>query len=286
MEASMQPGSEGHRTVVAWRGAMWAAALTALGAPIGILLSRKVPGLSSWPAVACTAFGLVLFMFLFARRAHASRRGAAAAFLVDAAALIALLWHGNAHWALLGARWAPFQANKLGAFIVGLLTPELWVGVVAILGYGLSAVLQWSLFAPEVRASLAVGEPAITLVFMAFGLALLVQSLRRFALERRLVRRQEEAVTLERLARALLAVRDLTNTPVQTIEFTAALLRARNPELGPALERLDRAIASLHELNHVLADYEADVEWHPGGESFDAREVLRRANSSTEREVR
>jgi hypothetical protein len=263
-----------HRAAIAWRGATWAALLNAIGAPLLLVVDRSLH-LPPAPPLISAGAGLLLAALLTARRDHPTRAGAAAAFLTNTAVLVWMLWVTNGHAAQLGARWAPFQTNKLGALTVGLLTPELGVGLASLAAYGGSAVLQWALFPQAVRDQLASGEPAATAIFTLFGALLLVESTRRLALQRRLLQRDHEAAEIRRRAEVLLAVRDLANTPLQTIALTAASLRARHPDLAPQLARLERALQRLDELNRALAAHERMAQWPVGSESFDPLSVLR-----------
>ena len=258
------------RARIAWRGALLAAALNAFGSPLEVFVSRAVAGIPRWPPIAAGAIGLLLLLLLLLGRRRPTRTGAALAFLVNSAAVVAMLWINNAHWALLGAHWAPFQANKLGALTVGLLTPEIAVGVISIVAYAASAVVQWALLAPSVRAELARGEPMTTCIFALFGIVILVFATRRYAIERRLVEREHQAAALEKLARALLAVRDFANTPLQTIETATALARLQHPDSATQLDRIERALDRLRGLNRLLSRHEAHIRWQPGDESFDA----------------
>jgi hypothetical protein len=80
------------------------------------------------------------------------------------------------------------------------------------------------------------------------------------------------------VARAFLAVRDLANTPLQTITSATAALRAQLPEAQRAtLDRIDRALAQLHELAAVLREHEQHMDWKPGEEAIDSLQHLRRA---------
>jgi hypothetical protein len=265
------------RARLAWRGAIWATALTVVGSPFELMAGRAVPGMPSWPPLATAALGVAVLVVLLANRRSPTREGAAAAFLVNAFAVSAMFFLVNGHWAELGARWAPFQGNKLGALAVGFLTPELWVGAVSILAYCLSALVQWVLLAPDVRARLAAGEPWVTLVFGFVAMALLVQSSRRYALERKLLRSEHEAQALDRLARSFRAVRDFANTPLQTIELATALLRTRCPDSLRELEIVERALGRLRVLDELLSRYDRDARWRTDDESFDAEQRLARA---------
>ena len=74
----------------------------------------------------------------------------------------------------------------------------------------------------------------------------------------------------------LLAVRDFSNTPLQTLYLTTALLRYRHRNDSELLERMDRSLARLRELNDIMSRYETQVGWKDGDESLDAAAVLQR----------
>jgi hypothetical protein len=80
---------------------------------------------------------------------------------------------------------------------------------------------------------------------------------------------------IEELARMSLAVRDLANTPLQTLELTLELLRRSDAD-PTIVERLSRSLQRLRRLNELLASYEQDVVWTARQESFDAVRVLER----------
>jgi hypothetical protein len=263
----------------AFVGAASAAALNTLGMPILTLSNRDVPGLPVTSQVVSAAVGLVLFAFLFARRKSVTVRVCASVFLINTACLATTLFVVNRQLAEHAPLWAPFQPNKLGALVVALLAPQAWVGVLSIAAYIVPPLIQLATFPAAVRARLAVGEPWATIAFGVFALALLVYHLHRLELERRMSAAYADAVAKEQLARSLLAVRDLSNTPLQTIELSLALLRAGGPAAEPAhaaaFDRVERAIHSLRDLNRLLSDRIEHVAWSPDHESFDSVERLR-----------
>ncbi len=268
---------------IAWRGSLLAAILNAVGAPLELVVGRDVPGMPRWPPLFAGAIGLVLAAWLLLGRRRPTRAGAAAAMLINTAAIVTMLWIDAGWWAALGPRWAPFQANKLGALTVGLLTPEIPVGVVCIAGYAAAAVVQWARFAPSVRAQLAQGEPATTCIFAVFGLIILVVGARRYALERRLLEKEHREAALEQLARALVAVRDYANTPLQTVEAAATLTRLQHPDAEVQLGRIDRALERVRGLNRLFSRHEAHLRWRREDESFDPVERLAVPDDEDER---
>jgi hypothetical protein len=92
----------------------------------------------------------------------------------------------------------------------------------------------------------------------------------------------ERAAALQRLMRSYLAVRDLVNTPLQTLRVSAHLLEVRYPTAKEITGPMERAVERLNELNQLLADEASAFEWSPGTEAFDAVTVLRASRSKPE----
>jgi hypothetical protein len=265
------------RARIAWRGAVAAAALNLLGMPLELVVGHSVAGMPRLPGLASMALAAALLVILFRRRSDCPVPLASFAFTVNTFAILAALWSASAFWVNVPGHFSPFQAHRLGALTVALLAPEeLWVGVVSIVAYIGSAFTQYSLFTPAVRATLPPTEPLALLAYGLFAIALLAYRLRGLAALRQMARVRAEADALERLARMSLAVRDLSNTPLQVIAANAEIIRMRAPELMPVVERIERALAQLQEAAHMLASHESQVKWRPGDESFDPKELLLR----------
>jgi hypothetical protein len=254
----------------AWRGALVAAALNAAAMPVDLLLGRGIPGLPIWPSLFSSAVGAVLVVGLVAGRQSVTVRLASGAFLVNTAATLVALWITSAVWATAGPRWIPFQANKLGALAAALLGPELGSGLIAISAYVGMVPLRYFTLAPAVWGHFAIGEPWTIFIYGIFGVALLIYRLQGEKLERRVLRLDSENAATERLARTFLAVRDFTNTPLQTIELATEAIRRSNPELGPTLDRIDRSVDRLFRLNHTFSAYESHLKWTDGDVSVDS----------------
>jgi hypothetical protein len=270
----MNDGFEVHRTRTAFRAALIAAMLSAVGWPLDLLISRQLPEPSIWSNLAASLASALLVAWLLVVRRRITTAQASAAFVLNSAIVAVALWFSNQQYALQAPAWAPFQANKLGVFTVALLAPELWAGLSSIAVYTLSAALQWQLFDAGVHERAAVGEPGAMLVYGLFAAALLVQVRRRFRADRELVRVQQEAEALSRTAYAMLAIRDYANTPLQTLMLRMAVMRMQHPEVAHDLAVMQRALDRLAELNQLLSRYDTRVRWRPGDEALSLTHVL------------
>jgi hypothetical protein len=251
------------RAKAAWRASMLAAGLNVLGMAIDLMIARSVKHVPLWPNLMSMAAGATIFALLALGMRKPDRRIAGYTFLLNAAVITAALWFSNAAYAGSGQPWVPFQADKLGMVTVALLAPELWVGLIGIAGYALASVAQLFTFTPLIRSGLAIGEPWATVAIAVFCGVLLAFRVRRDKLESQMTRTREEAIAVGRLTKILLDVRDLSNTPLQTISLSSALIRETNPELGPTLNRIDRALERLTELSTTLKRYESPLAWVP-----------------------
>lgn len=257
----------------AWRGAVVAAALNVMGMCVDYLLARDLPAMPIYPYVISVLVGIGLLVFLLIRRGRATVRLGSVAFLINTIAMLIALWITSGYWAA-GGPWTPFQANKLGALAVPMLAPQLGVGLASIAGFAAMAVAKFYFLDPDIQRGFPIGEPWFVLIYAAFAGVLLVFRLRGLALEREVLRVQAEAASADHLARTFLRLRDYTNTPIQTIAFTIGLLRAKQGDQKPLLDRLERAVQKLTELSDALTRYENAHNWGPGEESLEPSAAL------------
>jgi hypothetical protein len=257
----------------AWRGALVAAGLSAVGMPMDLLLARGVPGMPAWPSLASSAVSLLLIALLLARRERPTRRLASIAFLINNLAILACLWITSGTWATT-TRWVPFQAHKLGMLAVAVLAPDAAVGLACIAGYAGTVLLKTLSFAPAIRSQFPISEPWTIFIYALFATVLLVHRMKGLALERKMLRLLSETAASERLARTFLAVRDFTNTPLQTIVLATAVLRQRQAELGPVLDRIDRAVDRLFRLHQAFSAYDAHLKWTDDDVSLDPASLI------------
>ena len=165
------------------------------------------------------------------------------------------LWHDATMGALSAAPWVPFQPHKLGALAVALLAPpRIWSGAVSHRAVRrLRACCTGCLLSPALKAR-APAEPWAILAFGTFAAGIYAYRVYTWRKEQRMAEALAEARISERLSRIVLALQDLANTPLQTLELTSALLAHRGA--APALiERMQRSLARLRDLNRLMAHY-------------------------------
>jgi hypothetical protein len=176
-----------------------------------------------------------------------------------------------------GLIWVPMTGHRLVMLAIGVLAPTgLWLGGGLIAAFALEAVVLWFALGlgshPGVRSP---WEPWVTLIYGGVALAMLAYRVRSHHIELKLREVRAEAEALERLARLFLAVRDATNTPLQTLELSIALLRQRSPESEPTLAAMERAVQRVRSLTQRLGSVDPLLVWREGDESFDADAMLR-----------
>src|SRR4030095_14626686 len=168
----------------------------------------------------------------------------------------------NPQFAQLDRNWTPFQATKLGCLIAGMVAPGFWVGLISILGKSFTALVQFELFfPPEIKARVEPAEPWPMLAFAVVGVLVLVYRFRRAELEQEISRIQAQNFAIKRLAHAFLNIRDLMNTPLQVIELSIDLLRRADDPNKPLVDRIDRSVQTLKEINFVLVQDEKEIDW-------------------------
>jgi hypothetical protein len=256
-----------------WRVAKITGGLGAIGLAVDALVGSPLGAtpIQVTAVVICAA----IWSWSLLHRGVPSMTTSNLVLLILNAAIIAALTSAGQRLAESGMPWVPFRPHKLGVMAIALLAPPaLWVGIVTILGFIAAAAIQFALFDPEIRARLPFGDPLSTVMFGAFALVLLFFRHRADKVERDVTRAHAEAESYQRYARAILAIRDLANTPLQTLTNVVALLRQRHPELDEEINRLERAVTRLTELDRAMRPIEQHLEWRPGDESWDPQSIL------------
>jgi hypothetical protein len=127
------------------------------------------------------------------------------------------------------------------------------------------ALLQFEFFFPIAIKDKLPAEPWPILAFGLAGVLALVYRFRRAQLEQELARIQAQNFAIKRLAGAFLNIRDLMNTPLQVIEFSVDTLRNSEQPSEPTIDRIDRSVQRLREINSVLVQHEKNIEWQSRG---------------------
>jgi hypothetical protein len=270
------PSYESQSSQYSWRGALVACGLNAIGLPMDLLMARDVPAMPLWPSLTSAGAGVVLAIVLLARRRRPTMRLSTTVFLVNNAFILVALWMTSAAYAAAPGRWIPFQANKIGALAAAVLSPDLVSGVAAIAGFVGMVLFRYAMLPAAAEHRLPMGEPWTIFIYAIFALAMLGYRVHSVALARRMLRVRTESIATQRLARTFLALRDFTNTPLQTIELAAKVVRKRCPDTAPLLDRVERSIDRLYRLNHAFSVYEAQLEWTDSDVSPDPSAVVDR----------
>jgi hypothetical protein len=256
------------RVRTAWRAAVISVVLNLVGMPLELVVLRTVPGVLIWPAIGALAWSAVLLVFLVTTRRRQSRMAANSAFVLNTAVIVSALWMIGQDVIASGRTWMPFQEFKLGMVTVAMIAPEPWLGVVGIAAYATASLAQFEAITAVSHDHLVVTEPWATLAFGLFSVILLAYRLRQSVLERGIAFARARNEATEELAKVMLAVRDLSNTPLQTIAFAAETARTLHPDLAPVIDRIDRSLGKLRALDRRLRAHEHTVRWTPREESF------------------
>ncbi|MGZ3449933.1 MAG: hypothetical protein ACXVEF_10075 [Polyangiales bacterium] len=257
----------------AWSSAMIATALATFGMAFEGVIGRAVPGIALWTAVVPGLASASLFVVLWLLRSKPNRRLAAIVFVVNAACLSFAMFMRDPLYARV-PHWVPFQEAKLACIAAALLAPGIWSAFAGIGVHLASTLLVVATLDPRVRATIAF-EPTGSIAFAIVGGVIAFHRQRRLALERDVTAAYADVRAADRLARTILAVRDLANTPIQTIELCSELLRLQGTQAPPSVyDRLARATERLRALSRLLLEYEEAMDWQSADTALDAEAVL------------
>jgi hypothetical protein len=225
--------------------------------------------------IGAIVIAVATLLLLWTRRRSPSKTLALGAVLAVVAPMCAYYWFNDAVRAAQGACWVPFEGNKVAVLALALLAPpSLVVGLIAIGGFAASALVHYAIMPGALKSSMAAGEPWTMLAYAGVAVGIFLYRLRSSETEDEVHRAQAEAALLHEVALISLAVRDLANTPVQTLELLHGLLKEPGADIVAIERRMKNALDQLNELNGLLSKYETAAGRHGGAGSLDSVALL------------
>ncbi len=268
------------------RAAVISALLGVVGTAMAVVGFWRISG----PALRIVqAAGILLsgaaFFLLRTRGSAFSRRQSEALFLLVLVPTVVMTWLVDDARAAHSASWVPYEPNKLSALTLAIIAPPGWsTGIVGILMFVGSALVHHFTWPDAVRPRISAGEPMGIIAYGVFALVVLGFKQRGISLRQELEHARSEKVALERVARVSMALRDLANTPVQTLELVRQKLLTHDPHIATQTERMGRALERLQRLNDVLAPYQSAVVWDEDGPT--QREIVNASERISARSMR
>jgi hypothetical protein len=251
---------------------------TAIGALLSFWFWERIeaPAILTVQLFALLAGLVLMSTFVFRRREPTITAAAITFFFLTAITLLAL-WLANSAFSSETRPWAPFLGHRAFVFISAIIAPpRMSLGVIGVLLYGLAAVAQYLSWPESVRANIVVHpEPWNTLAFVFYALILFALKLRAIQLETRMTRARIRLFVAKRFARRILALKDLTNSPLQTLTMISFLLRSHHPEDKELIDCLDRCVERLVDVNRLVQE---------GDEHLSKRAVVRGPKDSSHEE--
>ena len=149
--------------------------------------------------------------------------------------------------------WTAFQIHKLSMITMAILAPvDAWLGYGAILLIGAAAAIQYYWLGSEMRSWIPDTEPWTTLFWVPVSSTLLYLRVRGREMERAAAHAASPAAMVTERNRTFLAIRDLSNSPLQTLLFGVEALKRTHPELEAQTDRMLGSIHKLQSLNAIL----------------------------------
>lgn len=191
-----------------------------------------------------------------------SRGRASVLFVAIIAPYFLSIWLNHLGYLELDALGAPLAGPKLIFLGLAVLVPgSLWLNATLLIGFLLESLVIWRYLAASKWSDSLPHEPVMTFLFGVVALALLWFRKRDENLIKQISAGKAREEALTGLARIFLSLRNLSNTPLQTLTLSLELIKRRHPEALSALEPMSTAVEKLNRMNSIYARLESDATW-------------------------
>jgi hypothetical protein len=238
------------------RGLLGLALVTLLVSLVAALDYGQLPGISLWQDLQLAIVSAAMVGCLLLEGKRPRPMVCRVAFVIIVVSTLVTMTVNQQQLALSGYPLLPLVGHKAMLLTIGTVAPGLWLGAISIVAITVAAIVQATALPGEAFSG---GEPLLTCLIAGVSTGLLVARLRARAVERALANSLAEARAAERLAATYVAIRDLANTPLQTLELSTKLLELREDVDAALVARMRRALDQLERLSEVLV---AEEERH------------------------
>jgi hypothetical protein len=213
-------------------------------------------------AFAICAIALIVFLVYSNRKGSWTTKRAQACilFLWLATFVITVIFHVRISKS--GLNWFPLPALKYYFLTLATLASGTYLlNLILMLGFGVMGLVMYQTLDFTHVEFAGTFEPNITIYFFFISLALFALKYRDELTIEKLHRENANLMAIKHVARVFLSVRDQANTPIQTLQVIAGLLKTRHPEAQELSESLDRVTEKLTGMNAYLGTFESKIPW-------------------------
>jgi hypothetical protein len=264
------------KNLVYWRRAVSMSVLVDAGSVLGLVNAPNAEHPIAVVRVFSIAWSTAILVALMVLRRKPSIRGSQAAFALAPIPLFPTWWLLVGERTLHNLPMEAFMRQEIVCMVYALATPPSpAISLALIAAFSIDALaLLWWLGPHSHLIAAQAWQPWTILLYGAFSAGLAVYQARGQRRLVALIAHAEHADAMKRLVRAYLAVRDMVNTPLQTLKISASLLASRCQDAGDLPGTIARSVDRIDQLNDVFRTEASGIEWTPGEESFDPIQVL------------
>lgn len=181
-----------------------------------------------------------------------------------------------------GSNFEAFVAYKLIAIGIAIISPNpIWLATLVIALCGIVPTVFYFYLPPEWRTSFAVQEPWLSIVYACMAWLLLLHNLANRKSTQKVMQLESQRKSLEELAGIFLAMRDLTNSSLQTIEYVTELAKHEKLSAKELSAYLEKSMQRYRDVSQALALSDDDVNWLKSHAAMDSADELRRKLKSS-----
>lgn len=174
-----------------------------------------------------------------------------------------------------------FGSYKVMAVVIALLAPfPHYAGYFLLSFCLLIPPLQVLFFSREVMQASGQYEPWITMCYALVAFLVLHHRISTLKMHANLIESQTKEKSLRDFADVAMALRDLTNTPLQSLDLLTDLLREEKISQKQASELLSRTTYRLRDLMQVLSEQQKKIARQQVQESMNSMDIIRQTFGS------
>ncbi len=207
---------------------------------------------------------LTVLLVLLVFRRRSSQALTIASYLAVILPLFPLAYLHHTECVRLLCTGSVFGGQTLIFLALSVLVPgPYWINVALMLGFTFQVIAMWFFSDANSHALFALSaEPWITIIFGMVAGVLLAFRYYYQLVSRGLAMQKARTELLGGISQIFLSIRDLANTPLQSLGIAAELLKNDKMPRQQIIEHITNSIHRLNALNGIFKFYEDRIRWN------------------------
>ena len=261
--------------LLAWKAVKTFTILMSCVLPIAVIVTINAVNLPLWPWVVAMLVSFIFLVLVLRQKSFSVVK--AAIVYITITGLVLLASSLTTHNFGIPREGTAFAGYKALSLVIAIIAPlPSWIGYLMISLCLFIPPVQALVISPQVMTIDHGSEPWFSMVYAIIGFVIYNYRLDAQRAQMELLELRANENSFKNFSDVVLALRDLTNTPLQSLSLLVEMMKKNQITMDQASDALSKTTYKLWELASVLNEVQKKIPNFKNRTSMDSLDILRK----------